>query len=181
MRAPSRATLPANTTSKGHHRTAGQPPAPTRRVLRPRKNSTTPALIDAQGSLTRASIAASPRAAADNADAGALQQQHPSATKEKAQSHTRRRRPSSMTEGPASSNTPRNPKRRRRSAAAAQQKKRKAKSEVLYEVRDIIDEKVEKGKVFYLVDWADDPVTGEKFDPTWVGFCLELVWRRCDF
>ncbi|KAL2118930.1 hypothetical protein VTJ04DRAFT_5889 [Mycothermus thermophilus] len=157
---------------QGHHRTAGQPPAPgietpTPRVLRPRKNSTTPASIDAQGSLTRASIAASPRAAADNADAGALQQQHPSATKEKAQSHPRRRRPSSMTEGPASSNTPRNSKRRRRSAAAAQQKRRKAKSEVLYEVRDIIDEKVEKGKVFYLVDWADDPVTGEKFDPTW--------------
>jgi hypothetical protein len=33
----------------------------------------------------------------------------------------------------------------------------------------ILDQKEEKGKVYYLVNWADDPETGRKFDPTWVG------------
>ena len=34
----------------------------------------------------------------------------------------------------------------------------------LYKVRDIIKESRTK----YLIDWEDDPDTGEKFEPTWV-------------
>ena len=37
-------------------------------------------------------------------------------------------------------------------------------SEPLYQVRDIIGEKGNK----YHIQWEDDPVTGEKFAPTWV-------------
>jgi hypothetical protein len=53
------------------------------------------------------------------------------------------------------------------------QKKRKARkgtsSEVEYSVKEIVDEKIEHGEIRYLIDWEDDPVTGESFKPTWVG------------
>ncbi|KAJ4306553.1 hypothetical protein N0V88_001357 [Collariella sp. IMI 366227] len=39
--------------------------------------------------------------------------------------------------------------------------------ESLYEIRDIIGEKYEKGRLLYRVDWADNPTTGERYDPTW--------------
>jgi type IV secretory pathway TrbF-like protein len=32
-----------------------------------------------------------------------------------------------------------------------------------YKVRSILDE----SKTSYKIDWEDDPVTGEKYDPTW--------------
>ncbi|EGO54322.1 hypothetical protein NEUTE1DRAFT_140637 [Neurospora tetrasperma FGSC 2508] len=38
----------------------------------------------------------------------------------------------------------------------------------LWEVRDIIAEQVDSdGQLQYLVDWEDNPETGEKYDPTW--------------
>lgn len=40
--------------------------------------------------------------------------------------------------------------------------------DVLYEIRDILEEKRVKGKLLYKVDWADHPTTGERYDPTWV-------------
>ncbi|KAK4042873.1 hypothetical protein C8A01DRAFT_13508 [Parachaetomium inaequale] len=39
--------------------------------------------------------------------------------------------------------------------------------EEIFEVRDILDEKLVKGKLLYKVDWADNPTTGERYDPTW--------------
>ena len=45
--------------------------------------------------------------------------------------------------------------------------------EVLYEIRDVVDEKLVKGKLLYKVDWADNPTTGERYDPTWV--CLACL------
>lgn len=36
-----------------------------------------------------------------------------------------------------------------------------------YQVRSILDEKVERGKLLYLIDWEDSP-EGQAYDPTWV-------------
>lgn len=42
----------------------------------------------------------------------------------------------------------------------------------LYSIRDIIDEKVERGNLYYRIDWADDSETGEKYSPTWVSLSM---------
>ncbi|KAL2266565.1 hypothetical protein VTJ83DRAFT_5917 [Remersonia thermophila] len=74
-----------------------------------------------------------------------------------------------MTKKPVASDVQLRPKQRRKSAAP----KRKTRDptplqdDVLYAIRDIIDEKFDDGKLYYRVDWADDPVTGQSFDPTW--------------
>lgn len=68
---------------------------------------------------------------------------------------------------PASKST--KPKRRNQPAAPVL-----ADEDVLYEVRDILDEKRVKGKLLYKVDWADHPTTGERYDPTWVR-CAPLL------
>ncbi|KAK3358951.1 hypothetical protein B0T25DRAFT_577161 [Lasiosphaeria hispida] len=39
--------------------------------------------------------------------------------------------------------------------------------ETLYAIRDIIGEKVIRGKLHYRIDWADNPQTGEQYSPTW--------------
>jgi hypothetical protein len=60
----------------------------------------------------------------------------------------------------------------RRGAPKKKSRRRKDEdSEKVYSLADpgILDQKEEKGKVYYLVNWADDPETGEKYDPTWVG------------
>ena len=45
---------------------------------------------------------------------------------------------------------------------------REAVEDNLYDIRDIIDEKYVGRKIFYKIDWADNPTTGERYDPTWV-------------
>jgi hypothetical protein len=54
-------------------------------------------------------------------------------------------------------------------------RKRKADPGRFYSLGDpgILDQKEEKGKVYYLCNWADDPETGESFPPSWVrgSFC----------
>ncbi|KAF1822881.1 uncharacterized protein K489DRAFT_394553 [Dissoconium aciculare CBS 342.82] len=35
--------------------------------------------------------------------------------------------------------------------------------EPVYRARSIIDE----NKTYYKIDWEDDPITGERYDPTW--------------
>ena len=57
---------------------------------------------------------------------------------------------------------------------APKKKSRRRKDEgpgEVYSLADpgILDQKEEKGKVYYLLNWADDPETGKKFEPTWVG------------
>ncbi|KAK0719622.1 hypothetical protein B0H67DRAFT_573592 [Lasiosphaeris hirsuta] len=39
--------------------------------------------------------------------------------------------------------------------------------EILYAIRDIVGEKVIYGKLYYKIDWADNPNTGERYNPTW--------------
>lgn len=58
--------------------------------------------------------------------------------------------------------------KRRKSAASRPATREPTPDEALYEIRDIIDEKHVKGRLLYKVDWADNPTTGEKYDPTWV-------------
>lgn len=63
----------------------------------------------------------------------------------------------------------------RRGAPKKKSRRRKDEgSEKVYSLADpgILDQKEENGKVYYLVNWADDPETGEKYDPTWVGGVL---------
>ena len=44
-----------------------------------------------------------------------------------------------------------------------------ATSTTFYSVRGIISEKFKDGKKQYLIDWEDDPITGESYENTWVG------------
>jgi hypothetical protein len=66
----------------------------------------------------------------------------------------------------AESSTPRSPR-------SAQKKKRPRGndegSDELYSVRQILDEKTEDGRLFYLIDWEGiDPKTGRPYPPSWV-------------
>jgi hypothetical protein len=58
--------------------------------------------------------------------------------------------------------------KRRKSAGATRTTRKATPEEGLYEVRDILDEKFAKGILLYKVDWADNPITGERYQPTWV-------------
>ncbi|KAK4105045.1 hypothetical protein N658DRAFT_521578 [Parathielavia hyrcaniae] len=64
------------------------------------------------------------------------------------------------------STKPTRPKRRK-SAAARAITREPSSDDVLFDIRDILDEKFVKGKLYYQVDWADNPATGERYDPTW--------------
>ncbi|KAK3491538.1 hypothetical protein B0T13DRAFT_519293 [Neurospora crassa] len=57
--------------------------------------------------------------------------------------------------------------RGRRGKPPKAKKPKKEASQTFYSVRRIAGEKTEKGRLFYLIDWANDPVTGKSFDPTW--------------
>ncbi|KAL2152033.1 hypothetical protein VTH82DRAFT_5217 [Thermothelomyces myriococcoides] len=57
-------------------------------------------------------------------------------------------------------------KRRRRAAPRLAAREQTADDE-FYEIRDILDEKLVNGRLLYKVDWADNPATGERYDPTW--------------
>jgi hypothetical protein len=50
-------------------------------------------------------------------------------------------------------------------------RRKEDESEKQFSLKDpgILDQKEENGKVYYLVNWADDPDTGKVYDPTWVG------------
>ncbi|KAL1840735.1 hypothetical protein VTJ49DRAFT_175 [Mycothermus thermophilus] len=121
--------------------------------------------VDAGDNLRQETEGASPRR--DLAvDAGALQQQSTRAHQKEKQ----RKRKTSMTKKPVASDVQIKPKQRRKSAAPKRKTREPSPPEdddVLYAIRDIIDEKFENGKLYYRVDWADDPITGESFDPTW--------------
>ena len=59
----------------------------------------------------------------------------------------------------------------RRGAPKKKPRRRKeAESEKQFSLQDpgILDQKEENGKVYYLLNWADDPDTGEHFEPSWV-------------
>lgn len=58
--------------------------------------------------------------------------------------------------------------KRRKPARGSRATRKPTPEERLYEVRDILDEKSAKGVLLYKVDWADNPTTGERYEPTWV-------------
>jgi hypothetical protein len=58
--------------------------------------------------------------------------------------------------------------KRRKPAAPKPKTREPSPDEDLYAIRDIVGEKFVKGKLLYKVDWADNPTTGERYDPTWV-------------
>jgi hypothetical protein len=62
------------------------------------------------------------------------------------------------------------PTRRRKSKYSSRRPKQKPKADdqPYYAVKNIIGEKLEKGQLWYRVDWEDDPHTNQRFDPTWV-------------
>jgi hypothetical protein len=37
-----------------------------------------------------------------------------------------------------------------------------------FPIRVVLDEKIENGETSYLIDWEDNPETGESYTPTWV-------------
>ncbi len=39
-----------------------------------------------------------------------------------------------------------------------------------FAIKDIIDERVERRRRYYLVDWANHPETGESYAPSWVRY-----------
>ncbi|OBT67441.1 hypothetical protein VE03_03027 [Pseudogymnoascus sp. 23342-1-I1] len=62
---------------------------------------------------------------------------------------------------PGSTQSPQRPSRRVRKKRGTPQKKHDENQ--LYDLRDILDE----SDTHYLIDWADDKVTGETYKPTW--------------
>ncbi|KAK0651886.1 hypothetical protein B0T16DRAFT_89671 [Cercophora newfieldiana] len=71
-----------------------------------------------------------------------------------------------MTKRLAATKSLRRPKKRKQSRATIVE--HDDSDDVLYTIRDIIDETEDgKGNLKYLIDWADDPRTGESYDPSW--------------
>ncbi|KAK4071510.1 uncharacterized protein Triagg1_6171 [Trichoderma aggressivum f. europaeum] len=61
------------------------------------------------------------------------------------------------------------PRSRKLSSKKSKSRKRPAaaQDEGWYTIRRILDERTVKGRVEYLVDWDDNTVTGQAYDPTW--------------
>ncbi len=69
----------------------------------------------------------------------------------------------------AASKPPKPTKPKRPKPAASRQSTREpTPDEEFYAIRDILDERRIDGILQYRVDWADNPTTGERYDPTWV-------------
>lgn len=62
------------------------------------------------------------------------------------------------------------PNRRRKSKSSGRKSRQKPRADdnPYYAIKDIIDEKLENDRLWYRVDWEDDPDTHQTFDPTWV-------------
>jgi len=48
---------------------------------------------------------------------------------------------------------------------------REPEDDVWYRIKDIVDERYEKRKLQYLIDWANNEITGEAYPKSWVSFC----------
>lgn len=75
--------------------------------------------------------------------------------------------------------------RRRKQNFTAQSRRRSRPAEKLWAFRAILGERTAaNGAKEYLIEWEDDPDTGEKYEPTWVGFChfhlYMLGWMLID-
>ncbi|OPB40153.1 hypothetical protein A0O28_0002320 [Trichoderma guizhouense] len=75
------------------------------------------------------------------------------------------------------------PKSRKGSSKKSKSRKRPAapQDEGWYTIRRILDERTVKGRVEYLVDWDDNTVTGQPYDPTWsseVTSIARVEWEK---
>lgn len=59
--------------------------------------------------------------------------------------------------------------RPRKSKSKSQGSVNASDEEGWYTIRAILDERLVKGRVEYLVDWDDNKETGKTYLPTWVG------------
>lgn len=57
---------------------------------------------------------------------------------------------------------------RPRKSTAKKKPKIEIEEEGWFEIKDIVEEKVEKGKLRYKVDWSSDKLTGREYSPSWV-------------
>ncbi|TRX96201.1 hypothetical protein FHL15_002925 [Xylaria flabelliformis] len=62
------------------------------------------------------------------------------------------------------------PRRQPKPKKPKQQKAEPEAEEGWYTIRDIIDEKIERGRILYLIDWEGTDQNGRRYDPTWVRF-----------
>lgn len=68
------------------------------------------------------------------------------------------------------------PRRRRQRKSNKRSSKGPSQPEEWYTIRQILDERIVKGQVEYLVDWDDNVNTGEVYPPSWVRISiLELM------
>ncbi len=81
-----------------------------------------------------------------------------------------KQRAASMTRKSAAASKPPKPTKPKRPkpAASRQSTREPTPDEEFYAIRDILDERRIDGILQYHVDWADNPTTGERYDPTWV-------------
>ncbi|KAL6699936.1 hypothetical protein J3F84DRAFT_195962 [Trichoderma pleuroticola] len=75
------------------------------------------------------------------------------------------------------------PKSRKGSSKKSKSRRRPAppQDEGWYTIRRILDERTVKGRVEYLVDWDDNIVTGQAYDPTWsseVTSIARVEWEK---
>ncbi len=59
-------------------------------------------------------------------------------------------------------------KKKRQSTTKQRRRQEVDEPEQYFAAKSILDEKLEGGKLRFLVDWEDNPTTGETYDPTWV-------------
>jgi hypothetical protein len=63
--------------------------------------------------------------------------------------------------------------KRKRPSFTPKRKRKPPPEEEFFEVREILDERInEKGVVEYLLDWEDNKKTGKKYTPDWVQMLL---------
>jgi hypothetical protein len=48
-----------------------------------------------------------------------------------------------------------------------------------YAIKDIVDEKIERGVRHYLIDWCNDAVTGKSYDKSWVCCSYKRAKKIC--
>jgi hypothetical protein len=73
----------------------------------------------------------------------------------------------SLAESPPSQ-VPRGSQKKRKHKEEGPSDEKDSLPEGFWKVRAILDEKIERGVLRYLVDWEDDHKTGESYKPTWV-------------
>lgn len=75
----------------------------------------------------------------------------------------------------SSQSQPRNATPTKKQKPKKQKKKKEEElEEDFYTLKGILEEKEENGRILYLIDWDDNPYTGEVYDNSWVCICRHL-------